>query len=290
MGNQESTQMISNRSTKVKVSLGGVEEALMLSVWARVKENEKDRPYVVDAKASEIIRQIEYDFGRVRRFFSQRPFNKINIVLYAIRDKYFDAAIEKFISAHPKATVVNIGAGLDMTFYRVDNGSIRWYDVDLPDVIDLRCRLVPETARSKCIAKSVLDFSWLEDIAPAKDGLFLFAGNVLGYFDAGHLKRLFSAIATSYPGAEIIFDCPNMIGRWFGNQNLKRAGMKDAPVRWATSGGKEITKWGNYVEVVDEWPYFSRAPRDPSWTWDTVMLMRLSDWFKLMKVIHLRFR
>lgn len=262
----------------------------MLPVWAHVKENEKDKPYLVDAKASEIARQIEYDFGRVRRFFSQVPFNRINIALYAIRDTYFDAAIQKFISAHPKATVVNIGAGLDMTFYRVDNGSIQWYDIDFSDVIDLRRRLVPETARSKYIAKSVFDFSWLEDIAPAKEGLFLFAGNVLGYFDALHLQRLFSAIATRYPGAEIIFNCPNMIGRWLGNLNLRRAGMRDAPVLWATSGGKQIAKWGNYVEVVDEWPFFSRASRDPTWTWDTIILMRLSDWFKSMKVIHLRFR
>jgi len=56
---------------------------------------------------------------------------------------------------------VNISAGLDTMFYRVDNGSIRWYDIDLPNVIALRRQLLPETARTTLIARSIFDPSWL---------------------------------------------------------------------------------------------------------------------------------
>jgi O-methyltransferase involved in polyketide biosynthesis len=33
----------------------------------------------------------------------------------------------------PKGTVINLGAGLDDTFSRVDNGRVSWYNLDLPD-------------------------------------------------------------------------------------------------------------------------------------------------------------
>lgn len=48
---------------------------------------------------------------------------------------------------HPDAVIVNLGAGLDTTFQRIDNGRIFWYGLDLPDSIDLRKRLIPEGFR-----------------------------------------------------------------------------------------------------------------------------------------------
>ena len=170
-----------NNSDKLKIELGRLQETLLIPLWARARENKKQKPYLFDPKASEIIRCIDYDFGSLERAFTQGAFGRDHAAIFMIRNKYFDDAIKEFIVVHPKAAVVNIGAGLDTTFYRVDNGSIRWYDLDLPDVIALRRQLSLETDRSKCIAKSVLDFTWFDDIGPEPDGLFLFAGGVLFY-------------------------------------------------------------------------------------------------------------
>jgi O-methyltransferase involved in polyketide biosynthesis len=41
---------------------------------------------------------------------------------------------------------VHIGCGLDTRFDRVDNGQVVWYDLDLPLVIGLRRKLIPETS------------------------------------------------------------------------------------------------------------------------------------------------
>jgi len=76
---------------------------------------------------------------------------------------------------HPRASVVNIGAGLDTTFYRVDNGLIHWYDLDLPAVFDIRRRLLPEPDRVTYIAKSFLDPSWPRT-SHTEDGVFMIAG------------------------------------------------------------------------------------------------------------------
>jgi len=42
---------------------------------------------------------------------------------------------------------VNIGCGFDTTFERIDNGKITFYDLDLPDVINLRKQFISNCSR-----------------------------------------------------------------------------------------------------------------------------------------------
>lgn len=56
------------------------------------------------------------------------------------------------MDAHPEGLVVNLGAGLDTRFYRLDNGTITWIDIDLPEVVafspePIRRRLTPDLIR-----------------------------------------------------------------------------------------------------------------------------------------------
>ena len=55
-----------------------------------------------------------------------------------VRAKMLENSINEYLINHPKATIVSLGAGLDTTFSRVDNGLLIWYDIDLPDVIEIR--------------------------------------------------------------------------------------------------------------------------------------------------------
>jgi O-methyltransferase involved in polyketide biosynthesis len=285
-GRKEGVPMVADDNKKVKIALGGLQEALLLPLWGRAKENEKKNPLLRDAKVSEIIHKIDYDFSKIEKVLTE-----FLVLNWNISSRYCDGIIRKFITEHPKATVVNVGAGLDTTFYRVNNGSLRWYDLDLPDVIELRKKLVPETDRSKCIAKSVFDFSWFEDIGNSKDGLFMFARGVFFYFDVVNLKRLFSALAMRFSGAEMIFNSVNVIGRWAANHlAFKRVGIRVAPLRWAIGAAKQLTQWDDHIQVIDEWPMFSRVPKDPSWERRTIIRMTFCDRFKCLNMIHLRFK
>lgn len=271
---------------KTKIEIGSIQETLLIALWCRARENEKANPCLLDPKSSEILSQLDYDFRRIERAVTEYTALASNISC-----RYCDDTVKSFVANQPKATVVSIGAGLDTTFYRVDNGLLRWYDLDVPEVVELRKGLIPETDRSKCIARSMFDFSWFDEIGPAKDGLFLFARGVFCYFDAADLKRLFSALAIRFPGAEMAFNSYNVIGRWGGNHLVvRRAGIRDAPLKWAIGSTKQLTRWDSRIEIVDEWPLFSRMPRDPAWKWSTVVFMNLSDRLKSMNMMHLRFK
>ncbi len=153
-----------------------------------------------DTKAIELVEQMDYDFSTIDTNFP--PAVTLHFVA---RAKQFDEKVKAYIREHPHASVVNIGAGLDTTFYRIDNGTIHWYDLDLPAVIDVRRQLLPEPDRVTYIAKSLLDPSWCDDIEHTEDGVFMIAGEVLQFFEEAQVKQFFSMLADNFPDGEIVF-------------------------------------------------------------------------------------
>jgi hypothetical protein len=59
-----------------------------------------------------------------------------------LRTAIIDFWVREFLAAHPAATVVELGTGLNTRFERVDNGQVHWFDLDLPDTIELRRKLL----------------------------------------------------------------------------------------------------------------------------------------------------
>jgi O-methyltransferase involved in polyketide biosynthesis len=65
---------------------------------------------------------------------------------------------------------------LDTTFERVDNGRLRWYDLDLPDVVEFRSKFIAQSERRKFIATSFPEKEWLNEIGVQENVLFIAAG------------------------------------------------------------------------------------------------------------------
>jgi len=290
---EESQIALSSASSgKIKIGLGSVAETLVLPLWFRAKHNEKQNPLLLDPMASKVISRIDYDFRRIDRSMhgATRLWGpEFGDLYWVIRAKNFDDAVKEFMDRHPKAVVVNIGAGLDTAFYRVDNGSIRWFELDLPDVIDLRKRLIPETDRCICIAKSVFDFSWFDDIGNPEEGLILLACGVFWYFGEDDVKLIIRNLANRFHGADIVFDAISRMVASATTKFVRGAANKQAKPRSILTA-KKVAKWDTNVEVIEEYPNFAHIRRDPSWKWRTVWGMNGSDRSKSLRVIHLRFK
>ena len=174
-----------------------VQETLLIPLWGRAKISKEPNPILYDEKAVEIVEKLEYDFSRINKRFGM-----FDAFFWSCRAKILDDEIRLFLTEHPRAVIVNLGTGLETAFHRVDNGQLRWYDLDLPEVIEIRRKLIPETDRSKCIARSLFDFQWFEEIEEG-DGLLLISGGVFAYFPEKDVKGFFLAAADRFPGAEI---------------------------------------------------------------------------------------
>lgn len=259
---------------KVKISLSGVSATLLGPLWNRAKLSRKHNDSVLnDSKAIELVEKIDYDFSTIDTNIPPEV-----TLLFVARAKHFDDKIKAYIAEHPRASVVNIGAGLDTTFYRVDNGTIHWYDLDLPAVIEIRRQLLPKPERVTYIAKSFLDQSWCKDVN-TENGVFMIAGGVLLYFEEAQVRRFFSLLTDNLPDGEIVFDAPS--------RKIRSSGLI-APFKWTLRDANKITKWDTRVKVIDQFPLFKNIPRDPAWSIDMRRFMDISERCRLTNIFHLR--
>ena len=117
-----------------------VAETLLIPLYMRAKESRRKGDAILkDTMAEQLVDSIEYDY-------SQFDGAKMSEVGCVVRGKYFDDAIRRFILSHPHPVVVNVGCGLDTRYQRIGNDQAAvFYELDLPEVIDLRRKLIPET-------------------------------------------------------------------------------------------------------------------------------------------------
>ncbi len=267
---------------KNEINLGSVQETLLLPLWGRAIETQKQKPLLVDRKAVSIINSISYDFTTIST-------NIMNLsrLSWIARSIYFDKKIKAFINLFPEASIVNIGCGLDTTFDRVDNGKIHWYDLDLPDTIELRKKYISETDRRKFISASVFDTNWYETVENKSCVMLLIAG-VLYYFDESEIKKLFNSFHTFLPGVEIVFDYASKLGISVSNKKvLEKGGMdKSAFLKWGINEIKDIEKWADYIKLISHEPMYKEHKKNYSLFHR--IGMGIADVMKIMSLAHIR--
>ncbi|MEV5387680.1 class I SAM-dependent methyltransferase [Streptomyces sp. NPDC052721] len=138
--------------TEHGVRLGTVQETLLIPLYGRAVDNRKPDAILRDTRAEEIVASIDYDFAR----FDGLP----SLTGAVLGTALFDRWVAEFLTEHPSGTVVELGTGLDTRYERVGNGRARWFELDLPDVIDLRRSFFTDTPRRTTIAASVTDPAW----------------------------------------------------------------------------------------------------------------------------------
>ena len=170
-----------------------------------------------------------------------------------------DKQVRAFIARQPAGLIVNLGCGLDTRFHRLDNGSIVWIEMDLPEVIAFRKRLdEPPTARHRLLAGSVLDERWVEEIAPwAGQPTLLVAEGLLSYFTEEQHKFIFGYLARGFRGQEMLFQtsAPSVARGLAPSSDLSK--LKTAAAvqwQWGLEEGSQVSALDPRVRFVDEFP------------------------------------
>lgn len=205
-----------------------------------------------DPLSEEMVDTIDYDFSR----FDQ-PTTLYGCVL---RTAVFDRWVREFLAGHPSGTVVEVGAGLNTRFERVDNGSVHWVDLDLPDVIDLRRRFFDESDRRRIVAASVLDPAWVATVRQCPPPYFFAVEAVLVYLTEMDVHRTLGLIADSFPGSRIALDTGShlMVDRQDRHPTMK---FMAAKMRWACDDPKDIENWGLGLRLLASSTY-TELPRE----------------------------
>ena len=201
-------------SGRTPAALVGVSETALLTLNARASEARRPDAIIDDPMAIALADSIDFDFAKFGRTGQD----------FALRALTFDRHTRGYLNDHPSATVVALAEGLQTSFWRLDaaipNGQFRWLTVDLPPVVDLRTRLLPESPRISMCPQSALDYSWTEQVDPSQ-GVFITAEGLLMYLQPELALELIAQCARAFPGAQMLFDMPVA---WFSR--LARRGLR----------------------------------------------------------------
>lgn len=137
---------------KEKIDFTGVSETMLVPLYSRALESKRKNPQFVDNTAVEVINSLDYNFQK--KF--KNSTNKLNFWGCSARTVIIDKQTADFINSNPNCTIINLACGLDDRFSRVDNGQIKWYNIDFEDVIDLREKVIKNNDRVINIPSSAL--------------------------------------------------------------------------------------------------------------------------------------
>lgn len=245
--------------------LSGVAETLFLPLFIRANETLRPDALIKDPIALSLLENGAYDFSRLERMKIDEG-DKIAVIL---RNREFDRAARAYLARHPDAVVVHIGCGLDSRFERVDNGRVEWYDLDLPDVIEARRRLVGgESGRYHQLSCSALDGAWMEALSRQERRPFLFlAEGVLMYFEEAQVRSLLLSLSFRFPGSELVFDAFAPFVVWANNKRIARTKI-GARYLWGLKKGNSLEAWGRDIRMLEEWHIFDHPePRLKKMRW-----------------------
>ncbi|NJO72553.1 MAG: class I SAM-dependent methyltransferase [Leptolyngbyaceae cyanobacterium RM1_406_9] len=223
----------------------------MITLYARAIETQHPDPILSDRKAVEIAEQLDYDFSKYEKGWA----SQLGCV---IRARAIERIVQNFLETHPIAVIVNLGAGLCTRFSRVDNGEVRWYDVDFPEVIALRRKFFQETERHHFIAKSILDFTWMDAIQrePNQPMMILYEG-VSMYLSEAENQALLQQINTRFSPAEVLLDVMNRKRSRSAKQH-DTVSKTNAEFKWGIDQSNEIETWSSNIWLKHEEFYLSQ--------------------------------
>ena len=193
--------------------------------------------------------------------------------------------ISHYLQAHPRAAVVEMGAGLSCLRRQMGNDTNPWYCLDRENVIALRNKHIPLGQHEKNIACDLNDFAWFDqiDFSP-KDGIVFAAGGLFYYFETQQVQQLLRAMAERFCGGMLTFDACNALGLKGVNAEVRLAGNKTTSFFSLERPKEELEAWSPCIVNVTEKEYISgylKGGYRKDW------FTKLAEWF--MRVNHMSF-
>jgi O-methyltransferase involved in polyketide biosynthesis len=228
-----------------KIHLTGARQTLLITVYAKAVESRSPGSLLKDHFADEALSRIDYDFKPL-------DLGPDGAVSLAIRAKAFDDWTRAFIEEHPDAVVLNLGCGLDSRIFRVDPPpGIAWFDVDFPDVIEIRQRVYPAREKGyRMIGASVTEAGWLEQVPGGRPAMIVAEG-LMPYLPAAEAPQLVARLVAHFPSGELAFDGYSRLGlKMLRITPQFRA--TGAEVHWALNDAQTLERKVPGLKLVEE--------------------------------------
>jgi O-methyltransferase involved in polyketide biosynthesis len=225
--------------------LSGVPETMLWTLHNRAHEAMRPDGVLDDPTCIRTYEAIAYDY--------ERSFGRPN-GSHPDRSRRCDDRIRAWRLVHPDGAVIELGAGLETQCFRLDDGRVRWWCVDVPEAIEVRERLLP-TARTQNIARSVTDLAWLQEIDAAVTEAILTAQGLFMYLEDHEVTAVVAAIGERFEHATLVFDT---IPPWLSRKTVAGWDLtphyRSPPMPWGIDRSelaRELRRWSPHVRHVE---------------------------------------
>ena len=219
----------------MNLHLGDVEETALIPLAVRANESRRKNARIHDPKAVEIIDALGIDTRNLDKLITHE--------CVVARTILFDDMTKLYIRKNPDAVCINLGCGLDDRFSRVDNGRISWYNVDLPDSIEVRKKVFEEGDREKMIGCSILDDHWSDSI-PKEKPVIVVAEGLFMYFSREQVFTILNSLTAGFPKGVLLVELMR--------QKMMKEDMHDTVKHTNATFGWGIEKTGKELAMLND--------------------------------------
>lgn len=230
-------------ANKVEFDVG--DEISLIPTYCKAKESKQKNPIIDDPKAEDIINKIDFDYSNFK-------IPKQAYFTICLRAKKIDDYAQNFINNNPDATIVQLGCGLSTRANRISNYT-NFYDIDYSEVINFKQNFYQSKKKYHMFASSIIDQSWMDKLATAKNYLFIAEGALM-YLKEENVKELILKLQDKFPASQLIFDSYNQktVDKINKHQEKSGAGTK---LEWGLDDARKLEGWSDEIELINEWYY-----------------------------------
>jgi O-methyltransferase involved in polyketide biosynthesis len=226
-----------------RLELTGEKETLVIPLYAKALDFRSPHSILHDRWANELVRRFDYDFEKLRSAGGR---------LLVARARQFDVWAEEFLAREPRACVLNLGCGLDSRVSRVSpSADTLWFDVDFPEVIEIRREFFSERPGYRMLGSSINDAGWLQEV-PGDRRVLVVADGVLEYLSQDEVRTLLLRLTERFSHGQIVFDTMSSSALARGNTTLR--GKTSARLRWAVDDLRELDALNPRLRRTDALP------------------------------------
>ena len=177
--------------------------------------------------------------------------------VYGLRHLITVVEATRYLKTHPGAAVVNIGCGLDSLAQDLQGFDCTIYNLDFPDVIEMRGRWVPHHSNEVDLPYSVTDHEWMDQV-DAENGMIALAPGVMYYIEISDARELIDAMAKKFPGGRFTYDAESAKITRFSEKQIAKKGTPVAmPSNWTMPRNPEngairslIFGWNTIFRII----------------------------------------
>ena len=229
----------------------GVANTLFVPLVARIAVSKQFPEYFFDKKALELEKYLPDG--------AEKGASEYTNLASCARYYNMDRMVTEFALHNKDCNIVYLGAGLETAYDRLSGKlrNVKWYEIDLPNVIDARRKVIGTRPSETTIPGDMFKLDWVKSIDAESPTLLIVSG-VFQYFHENGIIEFIKACGKAFPKGEMIFDATSESGLIFTNWFIKRTGNKSALMYFGINDSREFSKKCG-MELLDERTFFPDA-------------------------------